>query len=725
MTARYVLGLNQYTHSASACLVDEAGELVFALAKERVTRKKHDGGDNAEVIEAVLRGAGVQSDQIALCVANNHLFRIPPFEKTLPWAVAMNQHPSTYTSPSNLLPGVRKHELSHHLAHAWSVLAHAPFDRGLIVVADGIGSTYADVHRLSSESALGDYTSDADLPHHPDFRRWPQDMDQQLNEENATFREAESVYLFDGGQMQSLWKRWIRELSPVFLYNYGFENQESLGAVYSRVSSHVFGDWNACGKIMGMAPWAGRWQVGEQGLQAESSFAAMDTGSGSDSHFASSSSILTGPLEQLQVDWDRLRNEAAPNQWEDRNNRPAYAQLSADVQHDLEEVMLEFLKRLREQTGERNLCLVGGVALNSTMNGRIAREAGFDQVYLPPWPGDDGIAVGCAQFGRALLAENSTSNPSQPSAPTTKPRVTPYLGGSAPTDDIEDALHAASAWIDVGPGNVDAAADAIAAGKVIGWFQGRSEFGPRALGNRSILATPADADMVERINAMIKKRESFRPFAPTVLAEHAADWFENVTPSPYMSLTVQTHEHQRQRIPAVVHVDGTARIQTLERDHNPLYHDLVSAFHQRSGLPMVLNTSFNIKGEPIVETADDAVRHFLDSDLDLLFLGEHCIQKRPFPSDDELAELRPVAHAGFTAQMLSNAEGEAMQVNLMAHGQNWEADQLELGVLEACTGESTIADLLIDFEAEFEVDPADVLRCLKAGFQRRLLHFEA
>lgn len=722
MSARYVLGLNQYTHSAAACLIDERGELVFALAKERVTRKKHDGGDNAEVIEAVVQGAGIPREQIALCVANNHLFRIPPFEQTLPWAVALNQHPSNYVSPWNLLPDVRRHELSHHLAHAWSVLATAPFDTGLIVVADGIGSTFADVHRMSTGSEMGAYTSDADLPQHADFQRWPADLDAQLQQQNATFREAESVYRFEGGQLQSLWKRWIREHTPVFLYNYGFENQESLGAVYSRVSSHVFGDWNACGKIMGMAPWAPHWRP------------SGDAAEGSGAADWQPQPVMTGPLERLTVNWQRLRQEPAPNQWQEHEHRPAYARLSADVQRDLEEVMLEFLSRLQKQTGERNLCLVGGVALNSTMNGRIIREAGFDQVYIPPWPGDDGIAVGCAQFGHALLQAESdatataTANPSatpNPPAANTSRRqyVGPYLGGSAEQSDIDDALKQAKPWIEVGDGGVHAAADAIAAGQVIGWFQGRSEFGPRALGNRSILATPADGDMIDRINAMIKKRESFRPFAPTVLAEHAADWFADVAPSPFMSLTVPTHEHQRQRIPAVVHVDGTARIQTLEREHNPLYHDLVSAFHQRSGLPMVLNTSFNIKGEPIVETADDALRHFLDSDLDLLFLGDLCIRKRPFPSHEKLAELHPVAHPGFTAQMLSNAEGEAMQIHLMAHGQNWEADQLELGVLEACTGESTAADLLNDFETEFDVDPADVLRCLQLGYQRRLIQF--
>ncbi len=696
MSARYVLGLNQYTHSASACLLDEYGQIVYALAKERVTRKKHDGGDNAEVIEAVLKGVGIQRDQISLCVANNHLFRIPPFEKTLPWAVSLNQHPPSYVSPQNLLPGVAKHELSHHLAHAWSVMPLAPFESGLIVVADGIGSTYADVHRLSTSSDLGAYSSDADLAHANGYVQLPANLQQQISEKNATFREAESVFQFDGLQLKSLFKRWIKEHSPVFLYNYGFENQESLGAVYSRVSSHIFGDWNACGKVMGMAPWAGRWQP-DPGARR----------------------VLTGPLEELQVDWQRLQMEPGANGWEEKENRAAYARLSADLQHDLEEVVLDYLRRLQQQTGERNLCLVGGVALNSTLNGRIAREAGFEQVFIPPWPGDDGVAIGCAQFGHYL--QNTSAKPARAA-------IQPYLGGAANRADIEMALEEVANWIDLEPeseNRVERAADALAAGLVVGWFQGRSEFGPRALGNRSILATPADPDMVQRINAAIKKRESFRPFAPTVLAAYADEFFADVNASPFMSLTVHTHPHQQQRIPAVVHVDGTARIQTLQREDNPLYYQLIEAFYHRTGLPMLLNTSFNIKGEPIVESAADALRHFLDSELDLLILEGNVVHKRAFPDFDELQELRPVAFSGFTAEVVSNAEGETMRLSLMAHGQNWEAEQLELGVLEACTGEMTTADLITEFQAEFDVDPSDVVACLQQSYQRRLLHFEA
>jgi carbamoyltransferase len=688
MASRYVLGLNQYTHSAAACLLDQRGEVVYALAKERLTRKKHDGGDNALVVQSVLEGAGIGLEDLDLVVANNHLFRIRAFEQTLPWASALHQYVPSYVSKFSLLPGVEKHELSHHLAHAWSVLPQAPFDRGLILVADGIGSTYADCLGHSSGSHLGTFSSDVGLAKDANYCEVPND----LNDTKATWREGETVYRFDGLRLQSLFKRWIQERSPVLLYNYGFENMESLGAVYSRVSSHVFGDWNACGKIMGMVPWAGRWNP--------------DPGPGS---------VMQGPLEDLRVDWDRLQNEAGANQWDDSAFHPGYARLSADVQADLENILLEFLTRLQRQTGEKNLCMVGGVALNSTANGRIAREAGFEQVYLPPWPGDDGVAIGCALYGHHLLQADA--------APRRQP-FTPYLGGQTQAQDLADCLEDYSAWIEtetVDP--VTAAADALAANSVIGWFQGRSEFGPRALGNRSILASPTEHGMIERINAAIKKRESFRPFAPTVLAEHADEYFLDVTPSPYMSITVSVRPEHRGAIPAVVHVDGTARLQTLVESDNPLYYRLIQAFEARTGLPMLLNTSFNIKGEPIVETADDALRNFLDSELDLLVIENQMICKKPFPEPQNWAQVRPQHQPGFTAEVVSNAEGEAVSVNLMAHGEAYEADQLELGVLENCTGENSLAELLAEFEAEFEVPAEEVEEKLRLLYTRRLISF--
>lgn len=717
MSARLVLGLNQYTHSASACLIDANGEIVGALAKERVTRRKHDGGDTAVVVEALLEQHGLRLDDIELVVANNHLFRIRPFEERLPFGCALHQHPPSALRDTNLFPGVAKHELSHHLAHAWSVLPLAPFDDGLIVVADGIGTTRADLEKTSVGSEQGPYTSDIDLPAADGFAQFPAELPR-----HATAREGETVYRFDGLQLERVQKRWIQERTPVFLYNYGFEDMESLGAVYSRVSSHLFGDWNACGKVMGLAPWQERWGAAAQGLPVREP-------------------ILRGPLEALTVDWPQLTEAEGANSWQqvrdgDAALRSQYTELAARVQHDLEGVLLEWLTRLREQTGARNLCLAGGVALNSTANGRIAREAGFEQVFIPPWPGDDGVAIGCALFGHHALRD---------AAQPRRQCFAPYLGGGAQEESLEDAMdqygpwleleqvdaaglspdptEQSEAWLEAAAGRVQAAVQALAAGETVGWFQGRSEFGPRALGNRSILATPTEAGMIDRINAAIKKREGFRPFAPTVLSEAAAEWFPAVTPSPAMSLTVGADPDHAAHIPAVVHVDGSARIQTLDAQANPLYRRVIEGFHEQTGIPMVLNTSFNVKGEPIVETPSDALRHFLDSELDLVVFEGWAARKRGFPRGEALSEAVPHHLPSFTAEVVSNAEGDAIRVSLLAHGDNFEAGQLELGILEACTGEATVAELEAEFAAEFEVESDDFRAALARLYGWRLVWF--
>lgn len=717
MSARLVLGLNQYTHSASACLLDEQGEIVGALEKERITRRKHDGGDTAAVVEALLEQHGVALEDIALVVANNHLFRIRPFEERLAFGCALHQHPPSALRASSLFPGVAKHELSHHLAHAWSVLPLAPFDEGLIVVADGIGTTRADLEKTSVGSELGPYTSDVDLPAMAGFEQFPTELPP-----HATAREGETVYRFKGLKLERVQKRWIQERTPVFLYNYGFEDMESLGAVYSRVSSHLFGDWNACGKVMGLAPWQQRWGAASQGEPP------LDP-------------ILRGPLESLHIDWPALTAAERANSWQqvrdgDAALRSQYTELAARVQHDLEGVLLEWLTRLREETGARNLCFAGGVALNSTANGRIAREAGFEQVFIPPWPGDDGIAIGCALFGHHALHSEAAAR---------RKCFSPYQGGRATEDSIEDAMdqygpwleleqvdaagmapqpdEQDEGWLDHAVGRVQAAVSALAAGETVGWFQGRSEFGPRALGNRSILATPSEAGMIDRINAAIKKREGFRPFAPTVLSESAAEWFPQVTPSPAMSLTVAADPDHAAHIPAVVHVDGSARIQTLDADANPLYRRVIEGFAEQTGLPMVLNTSFNVKGEPIVETPGDALRHFLDSELDLVVLEGWTARKRAFPSGDALATAVPHQLPSFTAEVVSNAEGDAIRVSLLAHGDNFEAGQLELGILEACTGEASVAELEAEFAAEFEVASAEFQAALERLYGWRLVWF--
>lgn len=684
MRGPLTLGLNQYTHSAAACLLDADGAPLFLGEKERLTRKKHDGGDCAELVEHALAASGAGIEDLGLVVANNHLFRIDRFRQALPWAVAQYSYRESYLSPFDQLPGVPRLELSHHLAHAWSVLPYCPFDRGLIVVMDGMGSTLHEME-LPGEG----YRSELGLAQGAGFRSFPAGLEAGEGRGAAFgWREAESVYRFDGLHLERAFKRWTPEVTPTLLHNYGFERMESLGAVYSRVASHVFGDWNHCGKVMGLAPWAPEWAPDDARRP-----------------------VMQGPLEELVIDWERLEQAPHANLWREEETRPASARLAADVQADLEDVVLDFLGRLREETGETRLAFCGGVALNSTLNGRLIREAGFEEVFIPPYPGDQGIAVGCAAYGHLLGAGEEATRPA-PRRP-----LSPY-GGRAPEGDaVEEALARFGPWLDEaalgGESLPEVLAEALADGQVVGLCRGRAEFGPRALGHRSILADPREAGMVARINRAIKKREGFRPFAPTVLEAAVPAWFAHDAPSPYMSHTVAVLPEQAPRIPAVVHADGTARLQTLAPGVAPFYEAVITAFAARTEVPMVLNTSFNIRGEPIVETAGDAAWSFLRSELDLLVLEDRLFRRRELPEVLPLDwEVRAVE--GWTAETLSDPTGETLGLRLMAYGDTFDLDQLQLGLLEACPEPVPLGELLEAFAADWDVPPETCLEALMA-----------
>jgi carbamoyltransferase len=682
MARDLILGLNQYTHSAAVCVLDASGKMLFCGEKERLTRKKHDGGDTAELVEHALEAVGAKLDDIRMVCANNHLFRIDRFHETIDWATALYQHRASYTSEFNLLPGVERLELSHHLAHAWSVLPYAPFDSGIIVVMDGMGST---LHEMQMPGA--NYHTDLDLEKHPQFH------DVARQGEAFGWREGESAFVFEGNELQQLYKRFVAEPTPTLLYNYGFENMNSLGALYSRVSSHIFADWNSCGKVMGMAPWASDWNKSYQHQP-----------------------ILSGSLDDLKVDWQRLHDEPHPHQWSDESNRGGYASLAADMQSDIERVTLDFLQDLRQKTGAKNLIMVGGVALNSTLNGRIHRESGFDEVFIPHYPGDQGLAAGCAAFAYAQLNDGKL--------PTAQQSLSPYSGCEYGDKDIETGLSDWQDWLEEaeldGVEVADVVAEAINEGKIIAWFDGPSEFGPRALGNRSILADPRRAEMVTKINSAIKKREAYRPFAPTVLSEKVSEWFEDDSPSPYMSLTVQARNDKASEIPAVVHADGSSRIQTLRRKDNPKYYDLIERFEKLSGVPMVLNTSFNIKQEPIVETPSQAMKSFLYSDLDLLVINGRLFQQREFP-EMLTSSMVPLAAPNFTAESMSDAEGNNVSVRLMVHGDTYDIEQIELGILEVSNGENTLHDIVDYFKENWDVEQDTLLGHLQGLYSRRLL----
>jgi carbamoyltransferase len=290
--------------------------------------------------------------------------------------------------------------------------------------------------------------------------------------------------------------------------------------------------------------------------------------------------------------------------------------IAASLQRVTEEIVLAMAAYVRRETGSRNLCLAGGVSLNSVANGRLLREGPFDAVYVQPASGDAGGAVGAAYAAYHLYAGREDRHP----------LTDVYLGSSAGRQEITAFLDAEGMAYRILPdGEVEReTARLLAAGKVVGWYQGRMEFGPRALGNRSILADPRRPDMKDLINRKIKFREGFRPFAPAVCEEDAGRYFGIDRPSPYMLFTVPVRSDA---IPAVTHVDGSARIQTVSAAVNPLFHRLIREFGRISGVPVVLNTSLNIKGEPIARMPDDAVRCFTQSDMDALVMENVLIVK--------------------------------------------------------------------------------------------------
>jgi carbamoyltransferase len=279
--------------------------------------------------------------------------------------------------------------------------------------------------------------------------------------------------------------------------------------------------------------------------------------------------------------------------------------------------MLVLARAAVAKTGCRDLCLAGGVALNSKANGKILASGIVDRIFVQPAAGDDGVCLG------AVLAPYLDSGGK---LPLHKMRHA-YLGPQSTEEEIARAIETYKLRATRVDDPAAAAAQMLAGGKILGWFQGRMEFGPRALGARSILADPRDPEMNAKVNNAVKFREWWRPFAPSMLREVASEYIESATDSPFMILTAQVKPEKRGIIPSVTHVDGSARPQTVERDVNPLYWRLIQQFGERTGVPVVMNTSFNLRGEPIVCTPTDAVRTFFSSGMDALVMGNFVVEK--------------------------------------------------------------------------------------------------
>ncbi len=330
------------------------------------------------------------------------------------------------------------------------------------------------------------------------------------------------------------------------------------------------------------------------------------------------------PLLAQDTFKDLIIGELGPPRRPDDQIEDRHADVAAALQEALYRAVLHSLTHARSTTGITRLCLAGGVALNCSLNGVIARSGLFDDIFVQPAASDEGCSVGAAL--NAYYQKNNRS----PAHDSRWNQV--YLGPEYDEGEILVSLHLYRERIqwEIVDNIEQTVAIELARGKVAGWFQGRMEFGPRALGNRSILADPRDDGMKDRINEKVKRREPFRPFAPSVLEEDAQEYFDmqGLSSSPFMLFTAPVKDAYRAKIPAVTHVDGSARLQTVSRSANPLYWELIYEFKRLTGVPLVLNTSFNVRNEPIVCSPEDAVRCFLSTDIDCMGIGRFFVKKR-------------------------------------------------------------------------------------------------
>ena len=457
--------------------------------------------------------------------------------------------------------------IPHHFGHAVSVFATSGFSEAAVLIVDGAGSPATD------------FTSD-EL--------------KVLNGDSQDSWETISLYHASGTSVVPLEKHAVERGAWLVMHDGEMPSFGSLGGMFSATAQQIFGEVAEAGKVMGLAPYG-------KPLFPTSEFFDITNGC---FHFKD-----TVP--------QRFRyNERWPNRTSE------YEALAASVQSALEDALLYLIRHLRELCSSENLCYAGGVALNSVANERIIRESGFKNVYIMAAAEDSGTAIGAAYYGLWQLTQHNSQRPILHDAPG---RTYMPADISAATTSSEN-VHVVNST-DV----ISDAVELLCDGKIIGWFDGGAELGPRALGQRSILCDPRRADAKDTLNRRVKMREPFRPFAPAVLLEEAANWFDfDGTPpeSPFMLRVVDVKPEKRNAVPAIVHVDGTGRLQTLTRQNNGRFYDLVQKFHQKTGVPVLLNTSFNRMGQPIIETPSDAIACLLNTGLDCCVFEDRIVFKK-------------------------------------------------------------------------------------------------
>ena len=589
-----VLGISAFYHDSAAALIRD-GEIIAAAQEERFTRKKHDPDFPARAIAYCLKEAKIDASAIDRVVfyekpflkferlVETYLAFAPngfaSFRKSMPLWIGekLFQRDLLLRELKAIDPALgdkaKLRFCEHHFSHAASAYYPSPFQSALVLTMDGVGEW------ATTSAAIG---------------------------EGADLRITREIHF----------PHSLGLLYSAFTYYTGF-----------KVNSGEY-------KVMGLAPYG---EPRFAKLIFEHLIDVKDDGSFrlNQDYFG----YCTG-LTMTNARFDAIFGGPPRRASEPLEQR--HMDLAASVQAVTEEVVLRLTRALASESGLRNLCLAGGVALNCVANGKMLRDGKFDEIFVQPAAGDAGGALGAALA--VYFQENqgaAIKNAKRPDA-----MHGAYLGPSYAQSEIEDRLAAAGAVFTVVDDAqlIEKTAAALAAGQAVGWHQGRMEFGPRALGNRSILGDPRSPTMQKALNLKVKYRESFRPFAPSVLREKVADWFELDADSPYMLLVAPVKEErcrkmseaelalfgidklnvQRSDIPAVTHVDYSARVQTVHPETNPRYHALVTRFEALTGCPVLINTSFNVRGEPIVNTPEDAFRCFMGSEIEYLAVG-NCV----------------------------------------------------------------------------------------------------
>ena len=551
-------------HDAAAAIVVD-GEVIAAAAEERFSRKKHSGDFPAQALSFCLAQAGLSLADVDAIV---HCFDYAPYRDIFKLDPVSSDLYERVLSRKALLS-----EIAHNCEHFPPERVHQ--------------AAHHLCHAASAYLTSG----------------W----DESLVVVIDAMGEMQSVSVFYGvdGRLERL-----REISA----------NDSIGILYSTVTLHLGFDFNSDEyKIMGLAPYGDPTRY-----EAVFRRAVELRPDGS----------VRVPVLRLNRTRDERENYLKTREWLARNliapRNPgdpitqAHCDAAAALQACLDETLLHICGHFARSTGLQRLAMAGGVALNCTANGKLMRSGLFDDVYVQPAAGDDGAALGAALYHASLIGE--AHNHRFP---------VPFLGPSYGPSELAAALAKFKNEVTVTllpnlAATCAEAADLINEGKVIAWYRGQMEFGPRALGNRSILADPGRLEMRERINAMVKKREAFRPFAPAVAVEEVDRWFD--VPSrmelPYMIAIVDVRPEYRSVLPAVTHVNGSARVQTVSRTDNADFHTLLEAVGKVTGRKMLLNTSFNVKGQPIVNTPYEAIETFLSTGIDYLFLGDNLVTRQ-------------------------------------------------------------------------------------------------